>query len=335
MAHFLICGGAGYIGSGFCRFILSNSHHTVTVIDNLSKGHLQSLPSNISFVHSDISNRDELNKIFSSRKVDCVLHFGALIEVGEGQKQPAEFYKNNLGVMTELILAMKDHNVSSLVFSSTAAVYGKLLNEGDSLDEEYPKNPSSVYGETKWYTERLLEASARAYGMNIISFRYFNAAGAEEDGSHGEDHSPESHLIPNCILSALGIQQKPLTLFGDDYSTPDGTCIRDYIHVRDIAKAHLLGAERLLNLKSKGSYECFNLGSEHGSSVFDVIKKVKSISGKEVPYTMGPRRDGDVARLVAISKKARESLGWKIEYSLHDIVAHALAWHSKHPNGYK
>lgn len=334
MANFLICGGAGYIGSAFCRFALSNTSHTITVIDNLSKGHLEALPKNITFVKADISDREALKSIFKTQKIDCVLHFGALIEVGEGQKFPAEYYKNNLCIMTDLVLAMNEAGVKSLVFSSTAAVYGTLKNETDNLDEDYPKNPGSVYGETKWYTERLLTESARAYGMNIISFRYFNAAGAEEDGSHGEDHDPESHLIPNCILSALGTNLRSLTIFGNDYPTIDGTCVRDYVHIKDLAQAHLLGAEKLIQSKSKGSYEYFNLGSEDGNSVLEVIKNVEEITGKKVPYTMGERRAGDVSRLVAVSKKAKESLGWNVKYSLHDIIEHAVKWHEKNPGGY-
>lgn len=316
----LVTGGAGYIGS-HCVKALANAGHRVIVFDNLSSGHNKENTSHI--FKGDLRNRDDLNKVFSATSFDAVMHFAAKIEVKESQIDPGKYYENNVGGTINLLETMRAHKVNTFVFSSTAAVYGNPTEI--PLKETSPKEPINTYGQTKLIIEKMLEDYHRAYGLSVVVFRYFNAAGAATDGSIGEMHQPESHLIP-ILLDKL-VKGESFTINGNDYDTPDKTAIRDYVHVTDIAQAHVLGLEFAHFEKP---FEIFNIGSGEGFSINQVIDTAEKLTGKKLNVEFGPRREGDPARLIADSSKLREKLGWTPEYSsLETILQTAYHWYKK------
>jgi UDP-glucose 4-epimerase len=316
----LVCGGAGYVGSHMARW-LSLHGHSVTVLDNLSTGHREAVRWG-EFVQADLLDPPSLEQAFAGRSIDVVMHFCALSLVGESIKHPYAYYENNVCGTLNLLQAMRHHDVNRLVFSSTAAVFGQPLR--DRIDETHPTDPINPYGASKLMVERILADAAGAYGLRSVALRYFNAAGASEDGSIGELHDPETHLIPNVLRAALGTGPA-LNVFGDDYPTPDGTCIRDYVHVDDLAQAHLQALDYL------GGHEgahAFNLGNGLGFSVREVIAAAETVSARTIPFTVQARRPGDPSVLVASSDKARRELGWSPKHtSLQSILDSAWRWH--------
>jgi UDP-glucose 4-epimerase len=323
----LVTGGAGYIGSITVKALRAKGFEPI-IFDNLITGHKDSLGGE-KFYHGDlVKDIDLLSKVFKKEKPQAVIHFAAMSLVGESVKNPQKYFINNLIGVLNLLKVMMENKVLKIVFSSTAAVYGEP--QKIPIQEDDPKNPTSTYGESKLMIEKILIWYSRAYGLSATALRYFNACGAEMDGSLGEDHQPESHLIPAAIQAALG-QKKDFTLFGNDYLTPDGTCIRDYVHVLDLAQAHILA---LGNIKQ--GFRAYNVGTNHGFSVLEVIKMVKKVSGIDFATPITPRRPGDPARLVAKSKKIKKELGWEPKYSdLKTIVESAWKWHQSHPKGYQ
>lgn len=318
-SKFLIVGGAGYIGSHMVKHLLASGHEIV-VIDNLSSGHADALLGGELVVH-DFADRAFLDQLFTHYHFDGVFHFASQILVGESVTNPAKYYRANTFSTLTLLEAMRDHGVNHLVFSSTAAVYGEPLKI--PIDEAHPKVPVNPYGASKWMVEQMLGDFSRAHGLTSVALRYFNAAGADPQARMGERHEPETHLIPLALQAVLGIRP-PLKLFGDDYDTPDGTCIRDYIHVDDLASAHLLAMNYL---QASGDSSAFNLGNGSGYSVQEVIDVVAKVTGKPVPVEKAPRREGDPARLVADATKARQLLGWKpMADDLEAIVRSAWNW---------
>lgn len=320
----LVAGGAGYIGSVTAE-LLSKLGHRVVVYDNLSRGHSDAVPKGAIFVKEDISNKDVLMAAFKEYGVDTVMYFAAHSLVDESMKKPDLYFQNNVVVGICMLDAMLQRNVRHLIFSSTCAVYGEP--EKVPITEDHPTAPISTYGETKLIFERAGFWYSKIYGLRFTSLRYFNAAGASENC--GEDHRPETHLIPITLDVALGVRPR-LEIFGDDYPTPDGTCIRDYIHVSDLANAHILA---LADTGEK--YRIYNLGSGHGYSVKEVLKTAEKVVGKSLPTHIAPRRAGDPPRLVADNKKINRELGWKPEKSLEDIIKDAWAWKKRFPNGYE
>lgn len=323
----LVVGGAGYIGSHMCK-VLRDQRLNHIVLDNFSSGHRQAIAGS-DVIEGDLRSRADLDRAFSAHEIDLVMHFGAFISVGESVRDPAKYFDNNTcGVLT-LLDSMRAHRVGQFVFSSTAAVFGEPHYV--PIDEDHPKAPTSPYGESKLMVERILAAYDRAYGLRSVCLRYFNAAGADPSGAMGEDHAPEEHLIPVAIQAALG-QRPALKVFGSDYDTPDGTCVRDYVHILDLASAHLLAAE---HLRSGGESRQYNLGNGQGFSVRQVLDTVQRVSGRTVPHEEAERRPGDPARLIASADRVRRDWGWSPEYpALETIVEHAWRWHAGHPNGY-
>ncbi len=321
--HILVTGGAGYIGSHTVR-LLTQQGYGVTVVDNLSRGHRHNIDPELLRV-ADLADTQALCRIFAERPVDAVIHFAAYIAVGESMLVPELYFANNVGGSLSLLTAMVRSGVRRLVFSSTAAVYGMPASQ--PVKEDSPYTPVSPYGESKLMVENLLRWFDRIHALRSISLRYFNASGADPDGLLGEEHDPETHLIPLLFRAILTAQ--PITLFGVDYPTPDGTCIRDYVHVNDLASAHILALESLL---AGGGSDVFNLGAGAGYSVREVLRTVEEVTGREVPHTMGPRRDGDPAELVADSTKLRRALNWTPRHSnLRDIVSTAWNFERKRP----
>ncbi|MGO3127452.1 MAG: UDP-glucose 4-epimerase GalE [Luteimonas sp.] len=317
----LVCGGAGYIGSHMTRWLRQRGMQT-TVLDNLSTGHRASI-GDCPLIEADLLDPDALDAAFSNRQVDAVMHFCARSLVGESVELPLAYYVNNVVGTLNLLQAMQRHGVGKLVFSSTAAVFGHPVS--DRIDELHPKLPINPYGASKLMVERILQDAATAYGLRSVTLRYFNAAGASPDGTIGEAHTPETHLIPNAIRAARR-DGPPLHIFGNDWPTPDGTCVRDYVHVDDLAQAHWLALDYLE--RHTGAH-AFNLGNGHGFSVRDVVAAIESISGNRIPVEIAPRREGDPATLVASSDRARQELGWSPSYTqLTDIVETAWRWHS-------
>lgn len=322
----LVVGGAGYVGSHTVRKLL-RSGHEVVIYDNLSRGHRESVPEG-TFVRGEVSDRATLQRVLVQYGIEAVMHFAAFALVGESVDQPALYYQNNVSAPLELLEAMRAEKVWRIVFSSTTATYGQP--DEIPIAEDAPQLPINPYGFTKLVFERALTDYAAAYGFGCAALRYFNAAGASPEGDIGEDHDPESHLIPLVLQTALG-QRERIGIFGDDYPTPDGTCIRDYIHVDDLADAHLSA----LNLLEPGSNLQLNLGTGRGQSVRQIIDACRRITGHSIPTTIEQRRPGDPAELVADSRLAQRVLGWTPKYTdINDIVQTAWKWHSAHPRGY-
>ena len=323
----VVTGGAGYIGSHAVKALLKSGHEVI-VFDNLSKGHRAAV-SGAELIEGDLSDQLVLTRIMRDQCIEAVMHFAALAQVGESVQQPAIYYATNVVGTYNLLEAMRTAGVNRLVFSSTTATFG--APETMPIHEGLPQQPINPYGFTKLVVERMLDDYARAYGLGFAALRYFNAAGASEDGDIGEDHSPESHLIPLVLQVALG-KRASISVFGTDYPTPDGTCIRDYVHVDDLAAAHLLALEQL----QPGKGLKLNLGIGRGYSVREVIDACRKVTGHPIPETVSPRRPGDPPELVADSRLAQQTLAWKPKYdSLERIVETAWKWHQAHPDGYE
>jgi UDP-glucose-4-epimerase GalE len=322
----LVTGGAGYIGSHAVRHFLSRGHD-VWVYDNLSFGHRAAVPAE-RLIAGDLSEIHRVDHALMQHRIEAVVHFAAFAFVGESVQQPGKYYQNNLVNTLQLLECLRRNRIWRFVFSSTCATYG--IPERVPITEDEPQKPINPYGATKLAVERALADYSHAYHWGYAALRYFNASGASPDGTIGEDHNPETHLIPLAIQTAMG-QRPQLEIFGTDYPTADGTCVRDYIHVDDLAEAHLLALEAL----EPGKELRLNLGIGRGYSVREVIRTVEEVSGKTVPVREGPRREGDPPELVAASEKARKLLGWVPHYdSLRSIVETAWRWHSTHPKGY-
>jgi UDP-glucose 4-epimerase/UDP-arabinose 4-epimerase len=321
-AAVLVTGGAGYIGAHTAKALHDHGFLPV-VFDNLSSGFREAVRWG-PFVHGDIRDAAALGEAISANGVKAVIHFAGLIEVGRSVVKPDLFWEHNVAGTVSLLGAMRDRGVGRLVFSSSAAVYGQGDRGAlDTIPESAPKAPASPYGDTKLACEQMIEAQCRAYGLSAVALRYFNAAGADSSGLVGEAHEPETHLIPLAIAAALG-DGKPLTIFGDDFDTPDGSCLRDYIHVSDLAEAHVAALEADL---AAGAFEPANVGTGQGASVFEVVRAVGRAGGRAVPHSVGGRRAGDPPSLVADPTRARELLGWTAtRSSLDQIVADAFRW---------
>jgi UDP-glucose 4-epimerase len=324
----LIVGGAGYIGSHTVKYFLDQGEEVV-VVDNLQTGHEEAVLVD-NFYECDIRDKAKLDTVFKKNQIEAVIHFAANSLVGESMQKPDIYYHNNVYGMMCLLDVMKQNNVSKIVFSSTAATYGEP--ESIPILENDRTEPTNTYGETKLVMEKMMKWYNEAYDMNYVSLRYFNAAGAVESGEIGEAHTVETHLIPLILQVPLG-QREYISIFGDDYPTEDGTCIRDYIHVMDLASAHYLALEYLR--ANKGS-NIFNLGNGNGYSVKKVIEVARKVTAHDIPAKVEPKRAGDPAKLVASSQKAREVLGWQPRFdSLEKIVGDAWTWHITHPGGYR
>ena len=321
----LVTGGTGYIGSHTCKALAAEGYIPVTV-DNLSAGHKHAVKWGPLEV-ADIRDGAALARIFSKYPIEAVIHFAANIEVGEGEVEPAKFYDNNVGGSLSLVNAMLKADVNKIVFSSTCATYGETQNM--PLSEDEPQDPKSVYGKTKHIVEGILSSYAKAYGLKYAALRYFNAAGASPDGEIGEEHDPETHLIPNALKAAAGLG-KGLKIFGNDYDTPDGTCLRDYIHVLDLAQGHIKALKALSS--GHDEIQC-NLGTGNGVSVLDVINAIEKVTGRKVPYEMAGRRPGDVTRLYSDVTRAQSLLGLDPQYSdIETIVSSAWTFHNARLN---
>jgi len=323
----LVTGGAGYIGSHTVAELLDVSEEVV-IVDNLSKGHKKAVLGG-KFYEGDIRDDDFLDKVFKENDIEAVIHFAAYSLVGESVQDPLKYYNNNVVSTLKLLTKMKDYGVKKLVFSSTAATYGEPENIPIlETDSTFPTNP---YGETKLSVEKALKWADKAYGIKYVSLRYFNAAGAHISGKIGEDHNPESHLIPIVLQAALG-KRSEVSIFGEDYDTPDGSCIRDYIHVTDLAQAHILALGKLRNSAESCIY---NLGNGHGFSVKEVISIAREVTGVDIKAVTSERRPGDPAVLVASSEKIRKELNWQPKYGdLHKIIETAWNWHKNNPDGF-
>jgi UDP-glucose 4-epimerase len=324
----MVAGGAGYIGSHAVRQLVEAGHE-ILVIDNLFRGHDQAVHRRASFFQLDLSDTKALTALLREYAVECVMHFAALAYVGESVEDPLGYYHNNTAGTISLLRAMRAAGVRRMVFSSTCAVYG--VPDSVPIVETMPCRPISPYGWSKWCVERVLTDYAAAEpGFAFAALRYFNVAGAAADGTLGEDHQPETHLIPSLLLAALGRREK-VTVFGTDYATPDGTCIRDYVHVEDLCAAHVLA----INALRPGDQRFYNLGIGKGYSVKEVIEAADRVVGREIPVEYGPRRPGDPPALFADARKIRAELGWSPQYiDIEKIVATAWNWHLKHPEGY-
>ena len=322
----LVTGGAGYIGSHLLR-VLTSAGHECIVYDDLSGGHAQAVHG-ARLLRGDVADTQALSAVMREHDIDAVIHLAAFIEAGESVAKPGKYFRNNTLGGLSLLEAMRWAGVKRMVLSSTAAVYGRP--ERVPITEEAPTAPINPYGASKLCVEQMLPGYAAAHGMGFVSLRYFNVAGAHPDADIGEDHHPETHLIPLALQVALG-RREAVKIFGADYETPDGTCIRDYVHVMDLAKAHLLALEAA----GEGTVQCFNLGNGRGFSVREVIETCREVTGKAIPAEQAPRRPGDPPRLVASAEKAQAELGWRPAYpGLETIVRHAWAWHRSHPDGY-
>lgn len=328
--HILVTGGAGYIGSTTAAHFMQAGHH-VTIYDNLSRGHRAAIPEGAEFIRGDIGDHGALSVLFQSHKFDAVAHFAAFIEAGESMEKPGKYFRNNVVNSQALLDAMMDNGVKRLVFSSTAAVYA---SKNATLNEEDPLGPSNVYGHTKLMIEEMIHWYARQAGLKYAALRYFNACGSMVDSSgksiRGEAHQPETHLIPLTLQVPLG-QRSEIKIYGDDYPTQDGTCIRDYVHVEDLASAHVLALEAI---DERGEMT-YNLGNGRGYSVKEVIDVARKVTGHEIPAQVVDRRPGDGAVLVASSERINDELGWQPSRpTLEAIIATAWAWHQAHPHGY-
>lgn len=325
----LVAGGAGYIGSHTVRALLDQGEDVV-IVDNLQTGHKDAIDERARFYEGDIRDKDFMDSVFEQEDIDAVIHFAANSLVGESMQDPLKYYDNNLYGTMVLLKSMLDHDIDKIVFSSTAATYGEP--EKVPIEETDRTQPTNTYGETKLAMEKMFDWTSKASPLNYVSLRYFNACGADESGEIGEDHMPETHLIPLILQVPLGKREK-ISIFGDDYDTEDGTCIRDYIHVTDLADAHI----RALNyLREGGESNIFNLGSGNGFSVNEMIEAARKVTGHPIPAEVEARRAGDPAVLIASSDKAREVLGWSPKKDdIEMIIADAWNWHQKRPNGYE
>ena len=328
MKSILVVGGAGYIGSYMCKYLARNGYQPI-VLDNLIYGHKEAVRWG-PFFEGSMADWNLLNRIFSEYEIAAVMHFAAFCYVGESITEPAKYYHNNVAETISLLEMMIEKNISNFIFSSSCATYGEPVEI--PITEHHSQNPINPYGRSKLMVEQILRDFRNAYDLEYVSLRYFNAAGADPDGELGEDHMPETHLIPLVLQTALG-QREVLHIFGDDYPTKDGTCVRDYIHIDDLAQAHLLALERLINNIGGGEY---NLGNGNGESVKEVVKIAGKITGKPIATKITERRIGDPAVLIGSSEKAIRELGWRPQFSdLDMIIETAWKWHKNHPNGYK
>lgn len=324
----LVCGGAGYIGSHTVYELLDKGYE-VLVADNLETGHKEAVPDGVPLLEGDLRDPEFTDKIFKENKVDAVIDFAAYSLVGVSVTKPLEYFHNNMYGTMNLLTSMQKYGVNYIVFSSTAATYGEPKNI--PILETDPTVPTNPYGETKLCVEKMLKWTANATDLRYAVLRYFNVAGAHKSGKIGEDHRPETHIIPNILKVALG-ERKSFSLFGDDYDTPDGTCVRDYIHVTDLADAHILALKKIMDENVNKTY---NLGNGKGFSNKQLVEAAIKVTGKDIPYSIEARRAGDPSTLVASSEKAIEELNWKPKYnSLDTIIETAWRWHVNHPNGY-
>lgn len=325
----LVVGGAGYIGSHAVKALLDQGEDVV-IIDNLQTGHPDAIDKRAKFYQGDTRDPEFLDSVFDNEDIDAVIHFAANSLVGESMQDPLKYYDNNLFGTMKLLESMLKHDVDKIVFSSTAATYGEP--EKVPIEETDRTKPTNTYGETKLAMENMIRWTANAHPLNYVSLRYFNACGADESGDIGEDHNPETHLIPLILQVPLG-KREEISIYGDDYDTKDGTCIRDYIHVDDLADAHI---KALNYLRNGGESDIFNLGSGEGFSVNEMIEAAREVTGHEIPAKVVPRRAGDPAVLIAKSDKAREVLEWQPKKDdVKVIIEDAWNWHQKHPNGYE
>lgn len=324
----LVCGGAGYIGSHAVRQLIDKNEEVI-IVDNLETGHEDAIHPQAKFYKVDIRNEEELDKVFSENKIDEVIHFAANSLVGESMTNPLKYYNNNVHGTEVLLKVMIKHDVKKIVFSSTAATYGEPKNI--PILESDLTNPTNAYGETKLAMEKMMKWADVSHGVKYISLRYFNVAGAHESGEIGEDHNPETHLIPLILQVPLG-KREFISIFGDDYDTHDGTCIRDYIHVTDLADAHILAVHKLRDGYDSNIY---NLGSGNGFTVKEMIEAARKVTEHPIPAKICERRAGDPAKLVAASQKARTELGWepKLE-NVEAMISSAWKWHQNHPDGF-
>ena len=325
----LVIGGAGYIGSVAVKKLIEQNNEVV-VLDALYTGHRMAVNPKAKFYQGDIENKFLVSQILRKEKIEAVMHFAAYSLVPESVQKPLKYYDNNVSGMISLLEAMKDAGVNYLVFSSSAATYG--IPKKLPITEDSPLNPINPYGETKAMMEKIMHWADKADGIKSIALRYFNVAGAASDGSIGEDHSPETHLIPNILKSAISGDGK-FTIFGNDYNTKDGTNVRDYVQVEDLIDAHLLALKHLVTTNKS---DVFNLGTAHGYSNLEILQAARKVTNVEIPYTMGPRRAGDPDSLVADSTKARTILGWEPQHeNAEDMMTSAWKWHQTHPQGYE
>jgi len=324
----LVTGGAGYIGSHTVRK-LKEADHEIVIFDNLSSGHKDAIKG-FELFEGDLANKQDIEKVFSQHKFDAVVHFAGSIEAGESMTDPQRFFNNNFVCGLNLLEAMLKYDIKKIVFSSTAAVYGEPKKM--PIEETAPKNPTNVYGQTKLMFEQVLDAYDNAYGLKSVCLRYFNATGADPSGEIGPDHKNKTHLLTLTLITALG-KRDSIKIFGTDYPTPDGTGIRDYVHVNDLADAHVLA---LNYLEKNNTSDKFNLGNEKGTSVREVIEMSKKITGIDFKVIEEPRRAGDPANLFASSQKAQKILGWKPQFpKMEQIIETAWNWHKKHPEGFE
>lgn len=326
----LILGGAGYIGSHMVDRLIEQGQEDVVVVDNLVTGHRAALHPEAKFYEGDLADKDFMRQVFKENpEVDAVIHFAAYSLVAESMVEPLKYFENNTSGMVNLLEVMREFEVKHIVFSSTAATYG--IPEEIPILETTPQHPINPYGESKLMMETIMKWSDEAYGISFVALRYFNVAGAKPDGSIGEDHGPETHLLPIILQVAQGKRDK-IMIFGDDYQTPDGTNVRDYVHPFDLADAHLLAVDYL---RKGNPSSAFNLGSSTGFSNLEILEAARRVTGKEIPAELADRRPGDPDTLIASSAKAREVLGWKPQFDdIEKIIETAWAWHSSHPNGY-
>lgn len=325
----LVLGGAGYIGSHTVDRLVE-AGKDVVVVDSLVTGHLAAVRKEAKFYQGDLADKDFMRKVFTENPdIDAVIHFAAFSLVAESMKDPLKYFDNNTAGMVKLLEVMNEFDIKYIVFSSTAATYG--IPEKMPIYEDDPQLPINPYGESKLMMEKIMRWADEAYGIKFVALRYFNVAGAKPDGSIGEDHHPETHLLPIVLQVAMGEREK-LQIFGDDYNTPDGTNVRDYVHPFDLANAHILAVDYLRNGNESSA---FNLGSSTGFSNLEIVKAAREVTGKEIPAEIAARRGGDPDTLIAASEKARKVLGWKPEFDdIHKIIETAWKWHTTHPQGY-
>ena len=325
----LVLGGAGYIGSHTVDRLVE-AGKDVVVVDSLVTGHLAAVRKEAKFYQGDLADKDFMRKVFTENPdIDAVIHFAAFSLVAESMKDPLKYFDNNTAGMVKLLEVMNEFDIKYIVFSSTAATYG--IPEKMPIYEDDPQLPINPYGESKLMMEKIMRWADEAYGIKFVALRYFNVAGAKPDGSIGEDHHPETHLLPIVLQVAMGEREK-LKIFGDDYNTPDGTNVRDYVHPFDLADAHILAVDYLRNGNESSA---FNLGSSTGFSNLEIVKAAREVTGKEIPAEIAARRGGDPDTLIAASEKARKVLGWKPEFDdIHKIIETAWKWHTTHPQGY-